>query len=232
MLPLLQIPQHGYTIFPARCAQRPVRGNGDSIEISRMLLQISAKLAVGQVPYLDKLIPATGHDERVLGRGREAYAGDPLGMAVIMNGEFTFAKGVPELNGTITGSGHDLTVVSRESDGKDILSVADEATGGVAGAKIPETKGMIPGGGEGKLAVGREDDVRDEMAMTSEGTLGIAVGSLLLCIGGELPNDDSFIARGGEDGVGVVDGGGKRGDPAGMTFEVATKGESFCHGDG
>ena len=67
--------------------------------------------------YLDKLIPATGHNHWVLGVGAEADTRNPLSVSLFGDGVFAVAEGVPELDCAITRSGDDLTVVGREGYG-------------------------------------------------------------------------------------------------------------------
>ena len=49
-----------------------------------------------------------------------------------VHGVLALGKSVPQLNSLIPRSGHDLTVVSRKSNGKDILGVRPELTSGSA----------------------------------------------------------------------------------------------------
>jgi hypothetical protein len=85
--------------------------------------------------YLDELVPAGGDNDWVLRVGREADTRDPLLVALVGDGELAVAQGVPQLDGPITRAGDDLAVVGREGDGKNVVSVADETTGG--GASSP-----------------------------------------------------------------------------------------------
>lgn len=83
--------------------------------------------------YLDKLVPTSGDDDRVLGVRAEANAGNPLGVTLIGDCELAVSQGVPELDGPVAGAGNDLAVVGREGDGQNIVGVADEAAGGLTG---------------------------------------------------------------------------------------------------
>ncbi len=71
--------------------------------------KVVSELAVGQVPDLDELVPSATDDKRNrLGR-RESDAGDPLGVAlafgvVSADGVLAFSEGVPETDGSVTGS--------------------------------------------------------------------------------------------------------------------------------
>jgi len=77
-----QVPQHGHTILAATGAQRTIRRHSDSIHVTRVADEVGAKLAVGQVPYLHQLVPATGNDDRVSRGGREAHAAHPATMRI------------------------------------------------------------------------------------------------------------------------------------------------------
>jgi hypothetical protein len=50
----------------------------------------------------------------------------------IINGEFTFTKGVPEADGSVSGSRDDLSVVGRESNRGDVFGVSNELTVGLS----------------------------------------------------------------------------------------------------
>jgi hypothetical protein len=96
--------------------------------------------------YLDELVPAGGDNDSVLGVGREADTRDPLRVALIGDGELAVTEGVPQLDGAVTGTRDDLTVVGGERDGQDVVGVADEAAGGGAGGKLPQPQGLVPRG--------------------------------------------------------------------------------------
>lgn len=108
--------------------------------------------------YLHNLIPASGDDDGVLGVGAEADAGNPVGVALVGDGELAVTQGVPELDGAVTRAGDDLAVVGREGNGKDIVVVANEGTGGVSAGKLPEAEGLVPGSGQSVGTV-RGDDL-------------------------------------------------------------------------
>ena len=108
--------------------------------------------------YLDELVPARGDNDGVLGVGGEADARNPLGVALLGDGELAVTKGVPELDGSVARTGNDLTVIGREGNGKDIAGVAGEDTGGVASRKFPQAQSLVP---RGRQSVGtvRGDDL-------------------------------------------------------------------------
>jgi hypothetical protein len=95
--------------------------------------------------HLDELVPTSGNDDGVLGVGREAHAGNPLGMALVGDGVLAVTKGVPELDGSVARSGDDLAVVGGEGYREDVVGVADKATGGGTGGELPEAEGLVPG---------------------------------------------------------------------------------------
>lgn len=107
--------------------------------------------------YLNELVPARGDNDGVLGVGREAHARNPLGVALLGDGEFAVTKGVPQLDAPVTGTGNDLAVVGRERDGQDIIGVADEAAGGGAGGELPEAESLVPRGRESVSTVGGDN---------------------------------------------------------------------------
>lgn len=106
--------------------------------------------------YLDELVPAGRDNHGVLGVGGEADARNPLGVALVGDGELAVTEGVPELDGTIAGTGDDLAVIGGERDGENVVGVADETAGGGASGKLPEAESLIPRGREGIGAVRRD----------------------------------------------------------------------------
>lgn len=104
-------------------------------------------------------------------------------MAILLDVELALAEGVPELDGAVTRSRNDLPVVGREGDGKDVRSVANEATGGGSGVEVPETKGLVPRGGQSELAVRGDNDIGDEVVVSVKNALGVTVSGLLVMTG-------------------------------------------------
>ena len=162
--------------------------------------QVVAELAVGEGPDLDQTIPSTGDNEWHLDGGGEADTGDPLIVTVVVsssgvNGVLAFTEGVPELDGLISGSGDDLTVVNGEGNTEDILGVPYETTGGLSGVDFPETEGSVPTSRECELSIGGDDNVGDKVIVSTEGTVGVSVLVRLNVFGvgglvGEVPDED------------------------------------------
>ena len=109
VLAIIEIPQHGLGILAAGSAEGTIRGHGDGVQVASVTNVVGLQLAVGQVPDLDKLVPSATDDERNrLGR-RESDARDPFGVSsalgvVSADGVLAFSEGVPETDGSVTGS--------------------------------------------------------------------------------------------------------------------------------
>ena len=56
-------------------------------------------------------------------------------MAFVLDGVLAHSQGVPQLDGLVAGSRHDLPVVGREGNGEHILGVADKTSGGLTTAR-------------------------------------------------------------------------------------------------
>ena len=105
-LSFVQIPEHRSVILTTRSGKRAIGGDTNSVQISSVSDQVVSKLAVGQVPDLDKLIPPSGNDERNRLRRRESDARDPLGVSfgISRNLELALAQSVPETDASITST--------------------------------------------------------------------------------------------------------------------------------
>jgi hypothetical protein len=111
-------------------------------------------------------------------------------VAVFLDVVFALPKSVPELDGTVTGTRDDLTVVRTEADRENIGGMADKAAGCETSIQVPEAEGVIPGGGESKLTVRGDDDVRYEVVVAFKDALRVSVRIL---IASELPDNDSLV---------------------------------------
>jgi len=111
-------------------------------------------------------------------------------MSVLLDVEFTFTEGIPELDRLITGTGDDLSVISTKADRQNIRGMSDEFPGCLAGVQVPETEGVVPRSGESELAVRRDNDVGNEVVVSVENAFWVAKRVL---IPGQLPDDDGFV---------------------------------------
>jgi len=232
-LALVQVPKHGSVVLTTRSGKRTIGGDADSVEVSSVSDEVVAKLAVGQVPNLDKSVPSSRNNKRNRLRRRKADAGDPLGVALpLVSGdlEFALSKGVPKTDGSITRSRNNLTVVSREGNRKNILLVSNEPTGGLSGGDVPKTQFGVPGSGEGELTVGGDNDITHEVRVSAKSTASIAiiVGGVGM---GKLPDDDALVTGRRQKKVGVFRSGGKGGDPVTVSFQSSAGSYfHFSHG--
>lgn len=100
------------------------------------------------ISYLNKLVPSRADNNWVLRVWAEAYARDPVGVSLLGDSELAVSKGVPELDGSVAGSGNDLSVVGGEGDGENIVGVSNKSSGGGTGGELPEAESLIPRGRE------------------------------------------------------------------------------------
>ena len=61
MLAVIEIPEHGLGVLATAGAERAVRGESDGVDVSSVTDVVGLQLAVGQVPHLDVLVPASAH---------------------------------------------------------------------------------------------------------------------------------------------------------------------------
>lgn len=119
-------------------------------------------------------------------------------MALLGDGELAVTKGVPELNGAVTGTRDNLSVVGGERDREDVVGVSDETTGGGSGGELPKAESLIPGGGESVSSIGGDNTVGDDVGVSLEGALWVSVGGL---IAGQVPDDEGLVAGSGQEHV-------------------------------
>jgi hypothetical protein len=151
-----------------------------------------------------------------------------------VNGILALCKSIPKLNGLITRSRNNLTIIHRECHRENILGMSYEATGGLSRVDLPKTKSSVPRGRETELSIGRDDDIGDEVVVSTEGAEGVSVGVLLGIVGdggltGEVPDHDGFVAGGGEDHVGVFGSCGDGSYPVAVSLEGSAERQSFRH---
>lgn len=194
-----------------------------------MSSQGAPKLAIGQIPHLHCPVPRGGHNGGLERIRAEPDTADPIGVGItVLDGVLALTKRVPQLDRTVTRSGHDLTVINRESNREDVFRVTHEAASRYAGSKVPEAELAVPGAGESELTVGGEDNILDEVGVASEAPMGDTVGLLLL---GQVPEDDRFVARGSNNHVRVVDWGGDGRHLVSVCTHGAAKYQTLSHCD-
>jgi hypothetical protein len=185
----------------------------------------------GHDAHLDDLVPTSRDNHGVHRVGRESNARDPLGVTILGNVELAFTQGVPQLDGSVSRGGNDLSVVGREGNGQDVTGVSDESSGGLSGVQVPQSQSLVPRGGKSKLSVRGDDNVGDEVVVTVQNLLGVTVFTVFT---GELPDNDLLVCGAsasatsssvrdlrtsgtGQDHVGVFRGRSDRGDGTAVT---------------
>jgi hypothetical protein len=128
----------------------------------------------------------------------------------ILDGELAFTESVPQVDGSVAGSRHDLTVVWGERDGENVLGVTDESSGGDTGVQVPKTKGLIPRSRQSELTVRRDSNVLDKVVVSIVGKVTGHASTLRGChaclpvqsslwvtvasfISGQVPDDDGLV---------------------------------------
>mmetsp|Transcript_11618 Transcript_11618/g.20915 ORF Transcript_11618/g.20915 Transcript_11618/m.20915 type:complete len:242 (-) Transcript_11618:39-764(-) len=223
-----EVPKDGNTLLTTRSAERSIGGDGDSVNVTSVASKVEKLLGLIEAPNLDHVVPTT-RDNDVVGGGGEANAAHPVRVTSLSltEGGLALTEGVPDLKGLITGTRDDLTVVGRESNGKNILGVVNEAASGLAGLQVPKTKSAIPRSGKAEHAIGRADNVLNEVAVAMEGPLGNGVVLIALL---NLPNHDALIAGSRQDGLaGGILGGRDGGNPTSVARKGSPKRKSFSH---
>lgn len=190
VLALVEVPEHGDTVLTTGGSEGTVGRDGEGVKVTGVTVVGGLQLAVGELPDLNGLVPTSRDDDGEGGVRGESNAGDPLGVAVLDNVKLALSKGVPELDGSVSGGRNNLTVVSRERDGENVASVADKLLGRQTSVKVPQPKGVVPRGRKSKLAVGRDGNVGHKVVVTVENLLGETVQVVL---SGELPSNDSLV---------------------------------------
>lgn len=168
--------------------------------------EVGPQLAVGQVPHLHELVPATRNDDGSGGVGRESHAADPLGVPLLVDGVLALSKGVPQLDGLIARTRHDLSVICREGNAEDVLGVANKSAGGGASVQIPQAEGTVPGSRQSKLPVGGDHQILNKVGVASQvrpriirnrlptkSLLGSSV--VLLALSCDVPQHDGLVCN-------------------------------------
>jgi hypothetical protein len=78
-------------------------------------------------------------------------------MSLLSDSELAVTKSVPKLDGSIAGSGDNLSVVGRERNGQNIVGVANKSSGGGTSRKLPEAESLVPRGRESVGTVGGDN---------------------------------------------------------------------------
>jgi len=226
LLSVVEIPESGGTVLASRSAERTIRGNSDGVDVSSVSNQVSDQLAVGKIPDLDELVPSSGDDDGGSSVG-ESDTRDPLGVSLILDGVLALSEGVPQLDGLISRSRDNLSVVSREGNREDILSVSDESSSGGSGVQVPQSEGGIPRSRKGELSIRRDDDILNKVSVSSEGSSGSSV--VLVGFSGDVPDHDSLISGSRKDDIGVIVRNGDASNPSIVSSKDSSQNDLGSH---
>lgn len=83
-LVVVQVPQHGLAVLATGGTQGTVRRDGDSVQVTSVVIVILLKSAVGQVPDLHHTIPATWYNDGVVVVGGESDTGYPVSVTFLL----------------------------------------------------------------------------------------------------------------------------------------------------
>ena len=65
-------------------------------------------------------------------------------MGVLLNGEFAFSDGVPDLQVLVSATAGNLSVVWGESNSENVSGVTNESLNGCSLFQVPEAEGSVP----------------------------------------------------------------------------------------
>jgi len=171
----VQVPQHGSSILSTRSTQRSIWRDGNSVDVASMTNVVGLKATGREFPNLDQLIPTRADNDRVLRIWAESDTRNPFRVTLLSDGELAVSESVPELDGAVSRSRDDLSVVCRKGDGENVVAVTNESAGGGTGGKLPEAKSLIPRGRESVGTIRGDHAVRDNVGVTVKGSLWISV---------------------------------------------------------
>jgi len=140
-------------------------------------------------------------------------------MSLVSDSELALSKGVPELDGLVSGPGDDLSVVSGESYRENLLGVANKSAFSLAGLDVPQSKGTIPRGTQAELAIRRDHNVLNEVRVSNEGLDGESIVAILAS---QLPNEDSLVSRCRQQKLWVFWGSGEGSNPARVANQLSS----------
>ena len=112
-------------------------------------------------------------------------------MALVGDGEFAVSQSVPQLDGSVSGARHDLSVIGGEGNGEDVVGMADERSGGVAGGQLPQSQSLVPRGRKSVSTIGGDDAVGDDVRVAVKRSLRVSVGRF---VAGQVPDDEALVS--------------------------------------
>merc|ERR1719242_806184 len=84
---------------------------------------------------------------------------NPFSVSLLLDSVFALGQGIPQLDGFISGSTDNLTIIGGEGHAQNIVAVIFKTPGGSAGKKIPQSQVLVPRSGQGEVSIRRQDNV-------------------------------------------------------------------------
>jgi hypothetical protein len=164
-----EIPEESTAVLTTRSTKRTIRGNGNSVNVARVTVQIVLVSVVG-TPDLNALIPTRRNEEtvRITRARRETDAGNPVSVTLVtgVNDKLRGTERVRDTDSVIARTGNNSTRIVGEGNGEDILGMGGKAVRDAV-LKIPETKSSIPRTGESVLTIGGNGNVLNVVVVAS-----------------------------------------------------------------
>lgn len=118
---VIQVPQHRLAILATTGAQATIRGNRHRVQITTVSGMIDLQLAVGQVPHFNHMVPAGRHNYWVRVIRWEPHARHPIIVTILLNRILAFCKRIPQFDGFIAGTRHNLAVIHGKCNAQHVL---------------------------------------------------------------------------------------------------------------
>jgi len=112
-------------------------------------------------------------------------------VALVGDGEFAVSQSVPQLDGSVSGARNDLSVIGGEGNGEDVVGMADERSGGVAGGQLPQSQSLVPRGRKSVSTIGGDDAVGDDVRVAVQRSLRVSVGRF---VASQVPDDEALVS--------------------------------------
>jgi len=191
VLSFVQVPESSSSVFTTGSTERTIGRYSDGVNVASVSNQIGSEFAVGKIPDLNKLIPTSRDDDWVLNVGRESNTANPLCVSLFINGVFALSKSIPQLNSLVSGTRNNLSVISREGNRKDVLSVSNKSSSGGSIVQLPKSESSVPRSRKSELSIRRDNDVLDEVRVSSKRSSWLPIVSLF---SGKVPDKHLLIS--------------------------------------
>jgi len=158
-----KIPKHGLEVFATRSTERTIGRDSHGVQVTSMANVVGLEFAVGKIPDLDHSVPAGTDNDGIVVGWRESDTGNPVSVSVwLVNGILALSQSVPQLNRLVARTAHNLTVIGRESNRQNIISVALKTTSSLANIQVPQAKSLVPRARESIVTILRENNIRNK----------------------------------------------------------------------